>query len=401
MRVKGVWFVLGLLGAGVAGGVVALAAVALAGGFEGGTTTVREVAATMPPALASRALSTSSGGMRIRDIYDRSKSGVVQINSTTIVQPQADPFFPFQPAPQRQEGLGSGFVIDKDGHVVTNNHVVQGADEVSISFTNRDRVRAKVVGVDPATDLAVLKIDVGSRALTPLPLGNSSAVGVGDPVVAIGNPFGLQRTVTAGIVSALGRPLSEPGGVRLDGLIQTDAALNAGNSGGPLLDAAGRVIGVNTAILTGNSIERGNVGIGFAVPVDTVKEVTGDLIEHGRVDRPYIGVTVLPIDARLSQLFRLPVRSGLLVQEVAAGSPARGAGLHGGTTRVVVAGESYVLGGDVIVAVDGTPVATLDGLRNALEDHQPGDTVKLRIRRGGDERDLDVKLGRQPTTSPG
>jgi len=400
--VKGVWFVLGLLGAGVAGGVVALAAVAAAGGFDGGTTTVREVATTMPPSLASQALTTSSAGLRIRDIYDRAKSGVIQINSTTNVRPQADPFFPFlQPAPQRQEGLGSGFVIDKDGHVVTNNHVVQGADEVSVSFTNRDRVRAKVVGVDPATDLAVLKIDVGSRALTPLPLGNSSSVRVGAPVVAIGNPFGLQRTVTAGIVSALGRPLSEPGGVRLDGLIQTDAALNSGNSGGPLLDAAGRVIGVNTAILTGNSTERGNVGIGFAVPVDTVKEVAGDLIDHGSVDRPYIGVTVLPIDAQLSQLFRLPVRRGLLVQEVTAGSPARAAGLQGGTTRVVVAGESYVLGGDVIVAVDGAPVASLDGLRGALEAHKPGDTVTLRVRRGGDERDIDVKLGRQPTTSPG
>jgi len=342
MSAKTPFAVVGLVAAGVAGGLVALAGAAAVGSFDGETTTVREVATAVSPALASRALTTSTGGgLRIRDIYDRSKSGVLQINSTTIVQPQADPFFPFvEPTPQRQEGLGSGFVIDKDGHIVTNNHVVQGADEVSVSFTNRDRVRATVVGVDPSTDLAVLKINVGSRALTPLPLGDSAAVAVGDPVVAIGNPFGLQRTVTAGIVSALGRPLSEPGGVRLDGLIQTDAALNAGNSGGPLLDAAGRVIGVNTAILTGNSAERGKVGIGFAVPVDTVKEVTGDLIDHGRVERPYIGVTVLPIDARLSQLFRLPVRRGLLVQEVAQRSPARSAGLRGGTTRVVVAGES-------------------------------------------------------------
>jgi S1-C subfamily serine protease len=267
---------------------------------------------------------------------------------------------------------------------------------VSVSFSNRDRVKATVVGTDAATDIAVLKVDVGSRALTPLPLGRSDSLAAGDPVVAIGNPFGLQRTVTAGIVSALARPRSEPNGVRIDGMIQTDAALNEGNSGGPLLNARGEVVGVNTA----NSFERGNVGIGFAVPIDAVEDVVAQLIAHGKVERPFLGVEVQPIDARLARRFRLPVERGLIVQRVLAGSAAAKAGIRAGTTRVVVAGESYVLGGDVIVRAGGREVMTFLQLRDAIAAKSPGDKLELDVYRGDDRKRIEVKLGQQPS-SPG
>jgi S1-C subfamily serine protease len=290
-------------------------------------------------------------------------------------------------------------VIDKAGHVVTNFHVVEGASEISVSFSNRDGVPATLVGVDRATDIAVLKVEEKARALTPLDLGDSSTVRVGDPVVAIGNPFGLERTVTAGIVSALSRPLATPGGA-IDQVIQTDAPLNSGNSGGPLLNARGQVIGVNTAIATTGDGAAGSLGIGFAVPIDTVRTIAAQLISGGRAQRADLGVRVQAVDRALADLFRLPVDRGLLVESVEPDGAAAAAGVRGGTTQVVVAGESYTLGGDLIVAIDGRPAETPDDLRAALARREPGDRIAMEIWRGDQWREVEVTLGQQPT-SPG
>lgn len=376
---------------------VVLSAVALLTRPGTATTVVREV---RQPSLDAAPNLARNGGITINQVYERTKSGVVQITSTDIqLRQEVDPFFglPFgQPGEERREALGSGFVIDKAGHIVTNFHVIEGAEEIRVSFSNRDRVEATIVGVDPSTDLAVLKVTARARALTPLRLGDSEGVRVGDPVVAIGNPFGLERSVTAGIVSALQRQIAAPDQYPIDRVIQTDAAVNPGNSGGPLLDARGDVIGVNTAIRTASEVAPGNVGIGFAVPVNTVKQVVSQLIEKGRVQRAFLGVRVQEIDARLARVFRLPVRRGLIVQSVGRGSAADEAGIRGGKTEVVVAGETYVLGGDIIVSFDGRAVNTTEHLREAIAGKKPGAEVTLGVYRGNRRTTVAVKLGEQP-----
>ena len=388
-----------LVAAAAGGAALALAGAALLD--DGGGAAAPPAAPPPPIASASIAAQTPSS-LTINDIYERSKSGVVQINSTSIVETvEPDPFFglPFGfPELQQREALGSGFVIDKAGHVVTNYHVVENARQISVSFSNRDRVNASVVGVDASTDVAVLKVNVKARALSPLPLGDSDTVRVGDPVVAIGNPFGLERSVTAGIVSALQRQIAAPNSYAIDQVIQTDASINSGNSGGPLLNAAGEVIGVNTAIATGSELERGSVGIGFAVPINTVKNVAAQLIDRGKVERAHLGVSVQPIDEQIAELFRLPVDHGLIVQHVEDGSGAQEAGLRAGTTRVVVAGESYVLGGDIIVKVGENEVRTVRQLRDAITSHKPGDEVELEIYRGDHRQPLTVRLGQQASS---
>jgi S1-C subfamily serine protease len=377
--------------AGLAGGALALAGDRVVGRET--VTTVREVA-RVPAAAVLPVVASRTEGLEISDIYARSRRGVVQVNATRVLRGlDTDPFFGLPYGEQTRLGFGSGFVIDKAGHVVTNLHVIEGADEITVSFSNRDRVRARLLGADPATDVAVLQVDTTSRALSPLPLGNSDDVEVGDPVVAIGNPFGLDRTVTAGIVSAIARPLAAPNGAELDEVIQTDAALNSGNSGGPLIDARGRVIGVATAIAIGD--DGGNAGIGFAVPVNTVKEVVSQLLDDGRVVRPTLDVSAIELDAQLAQLLALPVEQGLLVQSVDPGGAAARAGLRGGNRRVVVAGESFVLGGDVILSVDGERIGTLRDLRAAVAAHRPGERVRLRVLRGERRRTVDVTLGRR------
>jgi S1-C subfamily serine protease len=395
-----------LVGSAFAGAALALAGAASLGKLGesgGGTTTIREVAAAGPVRAAAIA-SQAPGGLTINEIYERAKTGVVQINSRAVVESsERDPFFglPFGiPEQEEREALGSGFVIDKAGHVVTNFHVVEGASEISVSFSNRDGVPATVVGVDRSTDIAVLKVEEKSRALTPLDLGASSTVRVGDPVVAIGNPFGLERTVTAGIVSALSRPLTTSSGAAIDQVIQTDTPLNSGNSGGPLLNARGQVIGVNTAVATAGDGAAGSFGIGFAVPIDTVRAVAAQLIRGGRARRADLGVRVRAIDRALSDLFRLPVDRGLLVESVEPDGAAAAAGLRAGTTQVVVAGESYTLGGDLLVAIDGRPAETPDDLRATLARREPGDRITVEVWRGNQWREIEVTLGQQPT-SPG
>ncbi|HUC34982.1 MAG TPA: trypsin-like peptidase domain-containing protein [Gaiellaceae bacterium] len=376
-----------LVAAALLGGAVA---VGIGNTVDGGssTTVIREVQSetTEPAAFPT------SGAKRISDIYEAAKHGVVQVTSTSVV---SDNFF----GAQEQQAQGSGFVIDKDGHVVTNYHVVQGAKKVQVSFSDEEQRDATVVGSDPSTDIAVLKIQgAWARSLTPLTLGNSSAVKVGDAVVAIGNPFGLERTVTAGIVSALQRHIQSPNGFQIDQVIQTDAAINHGNSGGPLLNANGDVIGVNAQI---ESESGGNVGIGFAIPIDTVKDVASQLIKEGKVEHAYLGIDMVPINSDVAANFRVPVDQGVLIQHVQPGSPAAKAGLRGGTTQVVYAGTTYWLGGDVITKADGQSIETTDQLASVVTSKQPGDSLELEVHRGQETLNVTVELGRQPSTPVG
>jgi len=379
----------------VVGGGVALAGAEVTGVFDDEPSTL-----AMPQTAESSAPASFAENKRlsVNEIYRRSAPGVVQVTTTTVQTVEPDPFLsPFGfPEEQRQQALGSGFVIDKSGRIVTNFHVVEGAEDIEVSFSNRDSVKARLVGRDPSTDLAVLKVDVDARALTPLRLGNSDRVRVGDSVLAIGNPLGYERSVTAGIVSAFHRPLTAPNDFTIDDVIQTDAAINSGNSGGPLIAANGQVVGVNTAIATGNTGARGNIGIGFAVPVNTVRDVASQLIDRGRVEHPFLGVAAQSIDKEIADVFNLPVEQGLLVVRVFDGSGAGKAGLRAGTTEVVVAGESYLLGGDVIVEIDGKRATTPEDLREAVSAKKPGDKIDIEAYRGDDMRSFDVTLGRQP-----
>jgi S1-C subfamily serine protease len=388
-----------LLIAAVVGGGAALAGAEVTGLLDDGTTVVNTIAA--PAESSAPAGFADAKRLSVNEIYRQSAPGVVQITTTSLRTVEPDPFLnPFGfPEQQRQQALGSGFVIDKSGHIVTNFHVVQGAEEIEVSFTNRDSVEARLVGSDPSTDLAVLKVDVEARALTPLRLGDSDRVKVGDSVVAIGNPLGLERSVTAGIVSALHRPLTAPNDFTIDDVIQTDASINSGNSGGPLIAATGRVIGVNTAIATGNTGARGNIGIGFAVPINTVRDVASQLIDRGRVEHAFLGVGVQPITDDIARLFNLPVERGLLVVRVYEGSAAADGGIRAGTDEVVVAGESYRLGGDIIVEIDGRPARSPEDLREAISAKKPGDKVSIAAYRGDEKRSFEVTLGRQPATT--
>ena len=378
------------------GGLVVLGGVALSGGLGGETTTVVRTS----PAPTPAAPVADNGALTVSEIYARAAPGVVQITSTAAASDNPSAFEQQLQAVPRQ-ALGSGFVIDKAGHIVTNYHVIEGADQIEVSFSNRDTLTATVVGSDPSTDIAVLRVQSSSRGLAPLAFGNSDTVRVGDPVVAIGNPFGLRRTATAGIVSAVQeRTITAPNGYPIDHVIQTDAQINSGNSGGPLLSGSGEVIGVNSQIARADG-STGNVGIGFAVPANTVKEVVAQLTSTGRVDRAYLGISGSTVTAELARVFRLPVDEGVLVEGVMDGSAAAKAGLRGGTTDVVVAGESHVLGGDVIVAVGGRRVGSTEELRDALARHKPGQTVNVQIRRGTKIDTVAVTLGRQPSSPQG
>jgi S1-C subfamily serine protease len=385
-----------LLIAAVAGGAVALGGAKLAG-FGEATTTVREVIRDSAPGQSPVASESRSGGaLSIAEIYERAAPGVVQVTTTSKVEGAVDPFFGFDVPDETRRALGSGFVIDKAGYVVTNFHVIEDADTIEVSFSNNDSMKARIVGRDPSTDIALLKVEANSRALRPLVLGDSSALRVGDDVLAIGNPLGFERSATRGIVSAVQRPLRAPSGFTIDHVIQTDAALNRGNSGGPLMNSRGQVIGVNSAIETAGDGSQGNIGIGFAVPINTVRDVVAQLKEKGRVDHPYLGIEARPIQANIADLFRLPVREGLLVENVFPETGAAQAGLRGGTTRVVVAGESYMIGGDIIVKADGQELTTTERLRELVSEKEPGDRLKLEIYRGQERETVEIKLGRQP-----
>ena len=372
------------------GGAAAVGAVALLGGFEDGTTTVTETSAA---ARTEPAPMTDGEALSVNEIYERAAPGVVQVTSTNRDIDTS--------AGSAPPALGSGFVVDKAGHIVTNYHVVQGGDRISVSFSNRDTVDAKLVGTDPSTDLALLEVETSSRALTPLELGDSDKVEVGDRVVAIGNPFGLDRTATAGIVSALQRLIRAPNRFTIDHVIQTDAPINRGNSGGPLLDDRGEVIGVNTQIETGGMGATGNVGIGFAVPSNTVKDVVAQLLRTGYVEHTWLGINGKPVTDDVADSFNLPVDDGVLVEKVWPNSGAAKAGLKAGDMEVVVAGETYNLGGDIIVSVNGKKISEVEEIRDVIAGRKPGEKLKLGIIRDDKQSSVTVTLGRQPSSPQG
>jgi S1-C subfamily serine protease len=386
-----------VVAAAAGGGLALLGAAAF--GRLGQETTIQQVSPLAGGGISTATLGATNGGLSIEEIYRRSAPGVVRLTATTVVQSENP--FDFLPSRETEQALGSGFVIDKSGHIITNYHVIQGAQKVQVNFSGDDQIKAKVVGTDPSTDVAVLQIDAHSRSLTPLPLGDSDNVQVGDSVVAIGNPFGLSRTATLGIVSALQRQIDAPNGAAIKHAIQTDAAINHGNSGGPLIDARGQVIGVNAQITTGGNGTDGNVGIGFAIPVNTVKTVAAQIIRSGKVTHAYLGVYGAAITPELVRLFNLPTSRGVMLEDVVTGSPAEKAGLKPWTTPVVVEGDTYQLGGDIITKVGDTPVTTIEQLRDVIAQMKPGDKLSLEVYRDGKKESVGVKLGRQPPSPNG
>jgi S1-C subfamily serine protease len=369
--------VLGSIAVAGIGAGLALGGAALTGNL-GGATTIEQftAAAVVPSSRPPRA----NGSLTVQQIYDLDAPGVVQIGDATA---------------STSAPLGSGFVIDKAGHIVTSNLVLGNANDVSVSFSGSTRLHARVVGKDPASDVALLQVDAHSRSLSPLPLGDSDQVEVGDPVVAIGNTFDTSRTATVGIVSAVPRAIDGPSLGSATHSIQTDAIINSGNTGGPLINTRGQVIGISSELRAGAETG-GAAGIGFAIPIDLVKSVVAQLLQTGKVEHAFLGVDAVAVTPSLSRTFNLPSTSGLLVQGITAGSAAQYAGLRAGRTSVVVAGESYRIGGDIIIAVDGAPVTSTAQLRNAIEGKKPGDRLALELWRGGRKETVHVTLGRPP-----
>jgi S1-C subfamily serine protease len=317
-------------------------------------------------------------------VYRKNIGSVVNVTSKTVA---FDFFYGLVP----QEGQGSGFIIDRDGHILTNFHVVADAvsnhGQVGVTLHNRKNYRAKVVGMDRSHDLAVIQINAPS--LNPMVLGDSKNLQVGQKVYAIGNPFGLAGTLTSGIVSSI-RSVQEPDGVTIDEAIQTDAAINPGNSGGPLLNSHGEVVGINTMIASNVGQ---NAGIGFAIPINTAKAVLNDLLTIGRVRRPVLGVVTIPIGPDIADELGLPADNGLLILRVAQGSAADRAGLRGGTERAYLGNMPIMIGGDLIVAIDGQEVQDQQQLTQVMNNHRAGDTVKVTIYRGKRKMEVSVTLG--------
>ena len=369
-RTLAIPFLAALFGAGV---VVAVLAIAGDLGSSSSRTVTIESSAPLAPSNAS----SESHGLTPHDIYVRDAPGVVLVTSTIVKQGES-PLFGGE-TQQQGTASGSGIVVSADGTILTNWHVVENAVKVTVSLEHGKTVNAQVVGKDPSNDLAVLHIPTEGLTLHPLTLGDSSKVQVGDPVLAIGNPFGLDRTLTTGVISALQRPITAPNGFTISNVLQTDAAINPGNSGGPLLDSSGRVIGINSQIETGGG-GGGSVGIGFAIPINTAKTELPQLEKGGTVRGAYLGLTSLTIDESLAPL-NLPVKSGALVQSVQSGTPAQKAGIHGGTLSGQIGGEQVAVGGDIIVGIDGKPISSSEGLGTAISTKKPGDTVSIELRR--------------------
>ena len=339
-----------------------------------------EIAAAPTPVLDDPLAQAYAEEQLLIELYQRVSPSVVHIAVTTRYG---------------GSGTGSGFVWDTEGHIVTNNHVVESASRIEVRFADDTTAEAELVGTDPDSDLAVIKVDVPAGRLHPVELGDSSALRVGQWAIAIGNPFGFEHTMTMGIVSGLGRVVRQESGFSLPQLIQTDAAINPGNSGGPLLDSHGRVIGVTTLIFSNSGT---NAGVGFAVPVNTVKRVVPSLIATGHYADPWLGIQGVSITPQLAEALDLPVERGVLVQTVIEGGPAEKAGLRGGTRQVRFEGATLMSGGDIIVAIDDTAARDMDDLVVYLADHASvGQRVTLTVLRDGTKRSVTVTLGERPT----
>src|SRR5436190_12923769 len=377
---------------GVAGGliVLALGATLIGTGAINTGDTKREIIRVVRP-QASQVVAADGSAVSVAEIYRRTAPGVVFVTARIVTETDSPFGFPLE-----QQGLatGSGFVLDKRGYILTNAHVVEGARTASVRFEEGgDLVDAQVVGRDLSTDIAVLKVDPADATLRPLTLGNSDRVRVGDPAIAIGNPFGYDRTVTTGIISALQRQIRAPNGFTIGHVIQTDASINPGNSGGPLLNSRGHVIGINSQIATAGS--RGSVGIGFAVPINTAKNVVPQLEQHGRIVHAYLGVTTYPLNKDLAAAVNLPIDRGALVQEVTPGGPASRAGLRAGKIHT---DEGVILGGDIIVEVDGERISKPDDVAAAISDNKPGERVEVKFYRGSKLQTKQVELGTRPAS---
>ncbi|MER3430123.1 MAG: peptidase S1 [Blastocatellia bacterium] len=333
-----------------------------------------------PPAISDP--STVSDEQNNIEVYKAVSPGVAFISTTSYTQD-------FWGDVQEGRGTGSGSVIDQEGHILTNYHVIEGAQKLTVSFGGEKVYPATYVGGDPDTDLAVIKIDPPAGGLTVVPLGDSDKLVVGQKVLAIGNPFGLDRTLTTGVISGLQRPIRARNGRPIDAAIQTDASINPGNSGGPLLDKYGRMIGINSQIL---SPAGGSVGVGFAIPVNTAKRVIPQLIQFGEVRRPKLGAILPSVSDLRDQGYRMPVEQGLLVYQVAPNSPAATAGLRGISPSGVI--------GDIIISADGQPMRDLDDLYRLLDKKQFGETIQLEVLREGRRINIPVKLTPMPGTSP-
>jgi S1-C subfamily serine protease len=385
-------------GSALLGGIVVAAFgwVAIAAGWihaddNGSTVTVAQ------PLAAPVDSKEEGDGNLVNQIYRRDGQGVAFISSD--LKAEESGLSPFGESEGGGVATGSGFLIDTEGHIVTNNHVVEGADKVEVKLGSSDKTyTAEVVGTDPATDVALLKVDAPADSLHPLALGDSSNVEVGEPVVAIGNPFGLDRTVTSGIVSALQRQIQAPNGFSISHVIQTDAAINPGNSGGPLIESEGKVIGINSQIQTGGS-GNGNVGIGFAVPINTAREVVRQIEDHGEIQHAYLGISGGSITPDLAKALKLPEEEGVLVNEVVKGGPADEAGVKGGNTSATIEGASYRLGGDVITEVNGKKIEGMEDVINAVNAAAPGDKMELTVDRSGKPQTIDVTLGVRPASA--
>jgi len=319
-------------------------------------------------------------------IYRRVGPGVVNITSVVV----ARDFF-FNPVPR--EGAGSGSIIDTAGHVLTNHHVIRDSTKLEVTLNDGSKWPARFVGADPDNDLAVIKIDAPKEKLAVIPMGDSSELQIGQKVLAIGNPFGLGQTLTTGIISSLGRSIRSEAGTLIEDVIQTDAAINPGNSGGPLLDSKGKIIGINSAIISPTGA---SVGIGFAIPANTAKRILPELISKGHVSYPWIGASIYPLIPEFAKVLGLKVERGAMIAEVVAGGPSDKAGLRGGDRQVQVGNSVIPVGGDIITEMDGQNVTSSDGLIRMIRDHRPGDRVELKLLRKGEFLRIKVTLGEKP-----
>ena len=361
------------VGGGLVVAVAGLIAIE-AGWIDAGGEAVAEGGASP---LARPANDGDGKGLTVNEIYERDSDGVVFI--------------------QAKQGTGAatgaGFVIDDEGSILTNAHVVEGAEEIDVKIGDDGQSRgAELVGMDPSSDVALLDVEEDND-LTALEMGDSTQVEVGDPVVAIGNPFGLDRTVTSGIVSAKARQIQAPNGFSISDVLQTDAAVNPGNSGGPLLDGSGRVIGINSQIATNGG---GNEGVAFAVPIETAQDVAEQLLEDGSVERAYLGISGGDLTADGAEALELPTQSGVLVERAYDGGPADEAGIRGATGQTTVDGQTLPTGGDIITELDGEPVTGMEEVITAVNSRQPGEELRLTVVRDGESREVTVTLGDRP-----